>query len=181
MSGCGYAHRIEVPLMASGIVRHKQAVVYHLIWAQELNSGSSEEKQMLLTTHLAIFLTPPHNFNYEWWSKKEVIFTLEQNHDDLQSCMLLVPACDNSGKAAGLYKMILSSFPMLKREEHIQYYIQVVIYVNLWPLEYLFQICFKFCLLLAMLNSEWSMLFLWLSVLNFMRRITRYTICNEWT
>lgn len=66
MSGCGYAHRIEVPLMASGIVRHKQAVVCHLIWAQELNSGSSEEKQMLLTTHLAIFLTPPHNFNYEW-------------------------------------------------------------------------------------------------------------------
>lgn len=33
MSECGYVHMIEVPLMASGIDGHKQAVVCHLIWA----------------------------------------------------------------------------------------------------------------------------------------------------
>ena len=46
MSECGYVHMIEVPLMASGIDRHKQAVVCHLTWApgSKLRFSGKENK-----------------------------------------------------------------------------------------------------------------------------------------
>lgn len=145
MSECGYVHMIEVTLKA----RVHLLAASPLIRALGTQLGSSGREANTFS-HRAIFITPPHNFNYfrveSWWLIMMHAYSTsgklrQKPHYNFKGC-LSKEISSRLARTIWNDLIPLLTCPPPKKIEHIQYCIQVVIFVNLWTLESQFQFFF---------------------------------------